>query len=162
MGNNPEPCCNISGTCEAPSFAEGTTNCIHCGKELIRIDGRWFTWEAALASDPRPQRQSDLNRCKHCHPTKIDPKNVIEVRYLTDDRDYDPEDQNELVIAVGGNGDLAVSVVPKGQGCIGRSVRICTSGGASMCVPGLAPAMANAFRALIAVGPGNGVTIKTQ
>jgi len=72
---------------------------------------------------------------------------ITEARYLTDDRDF--KDRNELVITLGGNGDWYVSVVPEGQGAIGRGVRICTSGGASSRVPGLAPAIANAFRALV-------------
>lgn len=81
---------------------------------------------------------------------------IREVRYLTDDRDY-PE-RNELVIFQGGNGDWYVGVAPEGQGCIGKSVRICTSGGASSRVPGLAVAIADAFRALEGAGEGNGVT----
>ncbi len=71
---------------------------------------------------------------------------IDEVRYLTDDRDY--EKRNELVIQIGGNGDWYVSVVPEGQGCAGRGVRICTSGGASSHVPGLCPAIADVFRAI--------------
>ena len=46
-------------------------------------------------------------------------------------------------------GDWYVAVVPEGKGTIGRGVRICTSGGASTSVPGLAPAIANAYRLLI-------------
>ncbi|MBU1177343.1 MAG: hypothetical protein ABIG88_03815 [Patescibacteria group bacterium] len=70
-----------------------------------------------------------------------------EARFLTDDRDK--ERRNELVIMQGGNGDWYVAVVPEGEGTAGRAVRICTSGGASTSVPGLAPAIANAFRSLI-------------
>jgi hypothetical protein len=84
-------------------------------------------------------------------------KDVREVRYLTDDRDYPEDRRNELVIGFGGNGDWYVAVVPEGQGTIGRAVRICTSGGASSAVPGLAPAIANAFRAL-ADAEGEGIT----
>lgn len=76
-----------------------------------------------------------------------DIREVREVRYLTDDRDK--EKRNELVIGYGGNGDWYVAVVPEGQGTFGRSVRICTSGGASSAAPGLAVAIANAFRALV-------------
>ncbi len=72
-----------------------------------------------------------------------------EVRYLTDDRDQ--RHLNELVITIGGNGDWYVAVVPKGQGTIGRGVRICTSGGASIACPGLGCAIADAFRAIEAV-----------
>ncbi|OHA90570.1 MAG: hypothetical protein A2832_01075 [Candidatus Zambryskibacteria bacterium RIFCSPHIGHO2_01_FULL_44_22b] len=75
---------------------------------------------------------------------------IREVRYLTDDRDL--EDRNELVIGFGGNGDWYVAVVPEGQKPIGKSVRICTSGGASSAVPGLGIAIAQAFRALVDAG----------
>lgn len=68
------------------------------------------------------------------------------VRYLTDDRDQ--RNRHELVISAGGNGDWYVAVVPEGTGTIGKAVRICTSGGASVACPGLAPAIANAFRAI--------------
>lgn len=70
-----------------------------------------------------------------------------QVRYLTDDRDY--KRRNELVITCGGNGDWYVAVVPEGEGTVGRGVRICTSGGASSRCPGLAPAIADAFRAIV-------------
>jgi hypothetical protein len=82
----------------------------------------------------------------------------IEVRYLTDDRDA--ADRNELVIYAGGNGDWYVATAPRGQGSMGRAVRICTSGGASSAVPGLGLAIARAFRALAAAAPTphNGVT----
>ncbi len=69
-----------------------------------------------------------------------------EVRYLTDDRDESK--RNELVILPGGNGDWYVSVVPEGQGCAGKGVRICTSGGASKAAPGLPGAIADAYRAI--------------
>ena len=68
------------------------------------------------------------------------------VRYLTDDRDI--RDRNELVIMQGDNGDWYVSVVPEGQGCIGKGVRLCTSGGASSRCPGLTVAIAQAYRAI--------------
>ena len=74
---------------------------------------------------------------------------IREVRYLTDDRDE--RRRNELVINFGGNGDWYVAVVPEGEGAIGRSVRICTSGGASSKAPGLGVAIADAFRALVRV-----------
>lgn len=83
---------------------------------------------------------------------------IMEVRYLTDDRDHEGR-LNELVITLGGNGDYYVGVVPQGQGCIGRAVRVCTSGGASSRVPGLGQGIAAAFRALIAAGEGGGVTL---
>jgi len=80
---------------------------------------------------------------------------ITEVRYLTDDRDE--KRRNELVITLGGNGDWYVAVVPEGEGTIGRGVRICTSGGASTIAHGLAPAIANAFRALLGA-TGEGIT----
>ncbi len=50
--------CGVSGVCTAPYVASGTANCIHCGKELVEISGKWFTWDAAiLSSVPRPQQQ---------------------------------------------------------------------------------------------------------
>lgn len=81
-------------------------------------------------------------------------KRIVEVRYETDDRDL--RNPHELVITLGGNGDWYVAVVPKGQPAM-RGVRISTSGGASMAAPGLAPAIANAFRAL-ANAKGEGIT----
>jgi hypothetical protein len=74
--------------------------------------------------------------------------NIDEVRYLTDDRDS--YRKNELVINRGGNGDWYVATVPEGAGTVGRSVRICTSGGAATAVPGLGVAISEAFRALLA------------
>jgi hypothetical protein len=82
---------------------------------------------------------------------------IREVRYLTDDRDHPEGQRNELVIGYGGNGDWYVAVVPEGQGTLGRATRICTSGGASAAVPGLAIAIADAFRAL-AKAEGEGIT----
>lgn len=73
-------------------------------------------------------------------------QNLTEVRYLTDDRDA--QERNELVITVGGNGDWYVAVVPEGQRAIGKSVRICTSGGASSTTHGLTKAIADAFNAI--------------
>lgn len=68
------------------------------------------------------------------------------VRYLTDDRDH--KRRNELVIAQGHNGDWYVSVVPEGTGTIGRGVRLCTSGGASIACPGLTAAISAAYKAI--------------
>ena len=78
---------------------------------------------------------------------------MSELRFLTDDRDAPEDKQNELCIMPGGNGDWYVSVVPKGKGAIGRSVRISTSGGAQRSVPGLGVAIAQAYRAMRAVEP---------
>lgn len=72
---------------------------------------------------------------------------ITEARYLSDDRDE--ESPKELLIEPGGNGDWYVGVVEKGAGGVGRSIRICTSGGASTKVPGLGQAIATAFRILI-------------
>jgi hypothetical protein len=87
-------------------------------------------------------------------------EDIAEVRWLTDDRDE--KEKNELVIFQGGNGDWYVGVTPEGEGCIGRTVRICTSGGAASRVPGLGPAIASAFRALVSVPEGQGVTHKRR
>jgi hypothetical protein len=76
---------------------------------------------------------------------------------VSHDRDF--SHPNELVITQDKNGDWYVAVVPQGQGTIGRGVRICTSGGAQMAVPGLGPAIAAAFCAL-ATAHGNGITHK--
>lgn len=81
---------------------------------------------------------------------------IAEVRYLTDDRDL--RCRHELVIGQGGNGDWYIAVVPEGEGTLGRSVRLCTSGGASSIAPGLVPAIAEAFRSLSAANPSRGVT----
>ena len=69
-----------------------------------------------------------------------------EARYLTDDREL--KERNELVILQGGNGDWYVGVVPEGEGCLGRMVRLCTSGGASFAAPGLTVAISDAYRAM--------------
>ena len=79
------------------------------------------------------------------------------VRYLTDDRD-DRRERNELVIWFCGNGDWYVGVCPEGEFPIGKTVRICTSGGASSAAPGLGVAIARAFRALANAPEGRGVT----
>jgi len=69
-----------------------------------------------------------------------------EVRYLTDDRDS--ENRKELVVMAGGNGDWYVGVCAEGSYPIGNMVRICTSGGVSVRCPGLAAAIASAFRSI--------------
>jgi hypothetical protein len=71
---------------------------------------------------------------------------MAEHRYLTDDRDH--EHRHELVIGMGGNGDYYIAVVPKGEGCLGRAVRICTSGGCQSANPRLMLAIAEAYRAM--------------
>lgn len=76
-----------------------------------------------------------------------------DARYLTDDRDYPDEDQRELVIFPGGNGDWYVQVVPK-NGRTTKGVRLCTSGGASTQCPGLTTGIAMAYRAMIAAQNG--------
>lgn len=72
---------------------------------------------------------------------------MTEVRYLTDDRDYPVEDQCELVIFSGGNGDWYVQVTPVGSHSM-HAVRLCTSGGASNAAPGLTNAIAEAYRCI--------------
>lgn len=70
-----------------------------------------------------------------------------EVRYLTDDRDRDPEDRKELVMQHGGNGDVYVSVVDQGK-CATSGVRLATSGGAANHAPDLVFGLMTAFNAL--------------
>lgn len=72
---------------------------------------------------------------------------ITEARYLSDDRDE--ESPKELLIELGSNGDWYIGVVEEGAGGVGRSIRICTSGGASTKAPGLGQAIATAFRILI-------------
>jgi len=67
--------------------------------------------------------------------------------YLTDDRDADDSMQNVLEIYKGGNNDYYVCVKQKGH-LGGKSVRISTSGGASMQCPLLVSAVGMAYRAL--------------
>ena len=52
-----ENLCDISGICCAPYGARGVTLCIHCGKELVEIDGQWFTWDYEFKKNPQPQAQ---------------------------------------------------------------------------------------------------------
>jgi len=63
------------------------------------------------------------------------------LKYLTDDCDVN---RNELTIFQGGNGDWYVAIVKEDE-ALGPCVRITTSCNR---VPGLAPAIANAYRAL--------------
>lgn len=80
-----------------------------------------------------------------------------EVRYLTDDRDSSRK--NELCIFFGDNGDWYVSVAPEGEGTLGRGVRLCTSGGASLRCPGLTIAISDAYRAIYNNVGQEGITI---
>ena len=48
MTYNEELPCDISGRCVASASAESITNCIYCGKELVKRKGRWHTWDADL------------------------------------------------------------------------------------------------------------------
>lgn len=70
----------------------------------------------------------------------------VEHRYLTDDRDL--RTRNELSVMWAPNGDYYVSVCPEGEAGIGRSVRICTSGGAASPNPELVNAVRALFEAL--------------
>jgi hypothetical protein len=48
--------CDATGICVAPAGAQGTTSCIHCGKELVQgKDGNWYTWDASFSGSARPQ-----------------------------------------------------------------------------------------------------------
>ncbi|MFP3637887.1 hypothetical protein [Paraburkholderia sp. SIMBA_054] len=73
--------------------------------------------------------------------------------YLTDDRDLPEDEQRTLVIFQGGNCDWYVQVAPK-HGRTFEGVRISTSGGAQTQCPGLGPAIAEAFRAMLAAQNG--------
>lgn len=73
--------------------------------------------------------------------------------YVTDDRDFPVDQQHALVIFPGGNGDWYVQVAPR-HGQTTTGVRISTSGGAEMHCPGLGPAIADAYRAMIAAERG--------
>lgn len=67
--------------------------------------------------------------------------------YRTDDHDLPLDQQAELRIALGGNGDWYISTSPIGT----RSplaVRVCTSGGASNKCPRLGLSIASAFHAI--------------
>jgi hypothetical protein len=68
-------------------------------------------------------------------------------RYTTDDRDQ--PNRNILEILQGGNVDWYIAIAPEGEGTAGKGVRICTSGGAQQHAPGLANAIAAAFRAIL-------------
>lgn len=49
---NDDPECNISGECQPYEGSKKISNCIHCGKELIRDEnGEWKTWEEFLPED---------------------------------------------------------------------------------------------------------------
>ncbi len=77
-----------------------------------------------------------------------------ERRYLTDDRDLPEDEQNELVVFQGGNSDWYIGVVPKGQGFMGKCVRVCTSGGAASARPGLPVAVSMLYGAMAVGGEG--------
>lgn len=66
-----EPHCDHSGTCMAPEYATGTTNCVYCGKELReRSKGEWFTWDAPEDGD---LPQSQASKIRHvAPPAKVD------------------------------------------------------------------------------------------
>ncbi len=49
--------CDISGVCTAPYGARTVTNCIYCSKELVEVNGEWFTWDFDQSPNPRPQEQ---------------------------------------------------------------------------------------------------------
>ncbi len=73
--------------------------------------------------------------------------------YVTDERDFPPEQQRSLVIFQSGNGDWYVQLGDT-QGRAIEGVRLCTSGGASSACPGLTSAIAEAYRAMKAAREG--------
>ena len=146
--------CDVAGICVAPEGEHGIASCVYCGKELVERNGQWFTWDAdIITANPRPQKVDSSKK------EETIMQEVREARWLTDDRDS--SHLNELIIYQGGNGDWYLEIAPCGKRNIGGAVRICTSGGAASRVPGLAPAVAAMFRALVAAGEGGGVTLKT-
>jgi hypothetical protein len=52
-----DPACDNAGKCVAPKGAKGITNCVHCGKELIEREGRWYTWDVDMHEMQTPQDQ---------------------------------------------------------------------------------------------------------
>lgn len=69
-------------------------------------------------------------------------------RYLTDDRDAPEEEQHELVVFQGENGDWYVGVWRRGARGSPNTVRICTSGGASSVIPLLPVYVSRVYRLL--------------
>jgi len=56
MPGEEECSCDISGFCTADSEAKGdVSSCIYCGKELIKRNGMWYTWDCDLHPKQRPQ-----------------------------------------------------------------------------------------------------------
>lgn len=112
-----------------------TESCSECGYEP------WMT-RKTLPAD-RAARCSKCGRAYEITPPDPAP---AEARFTTDDIDIDRH-ANELVIFFGENGDRYVGVAPQGVKAVGRCVRIATSG---QRVPGLANAIADAFRSIVA------------
>lgn len=67
--------------------------------------------------------------------------------YRTDDRDKPIDEQRQLAIMSGGNGDWYVGTADS-NGRDLQTARICTSGGAAVYCPGLGVAIAEAYRAM--------------
>lgn len=61
MAQDIDPWCDEIGRCEGQESARtaGICNCTHCGKELDFRDGHWWTWDARLHPDPRPQHETE-------------------------------------------------------------------------------------------------------
>lgn len=48
--------CDDTGICVAhPDVKGDVTSCIYCGKELIKIDGMWYTWDCDFHPKQKPQ-----------------------------------------------------------------------------------------------------------
>lgn len=47
--------CDVTGTCVASETTLPVSFCVYCGKELVMRDGQWWTWDADLHSNQRPQ-----------------------------------------------------------------------------------------------------------
>lgn len=58
MMDDGEYSCDWSGRCVADVADDSTiTSCVYCGKELVKIDGYWFTWDWEFVTNPQPQHE---------------------------------------------------------------------------------------------------------
>ena len=47
--------CDVGGLCTPFLSDRVVSQCIYCGKELIKKEGEWYTWDADLHSQQKPQ-----------------------------------------------------------------------------------------------------------
>ena len=51
-----EPFCYEFCVPFSPDDEDGSISfCVHCGKELVKKDGKWYTWDADLHPRQKPQ-----------------------------------------------------------------------------------------------------------